>query len=191
MQPTASSLKKNTMKKIVLTFGLIAGTVVALMMFITMPLWEKGILDFDNGEIVGYTSMVVALSVILIAVKSYRDKYCNGVITFWGGLKVGLLITLVAGVMYAMAWEVCYPRMSADFMPKMQEHYFEEMKADGASDEELEKAREEFKNFGELYQKVWVRFPMTIMEILPVGVAMSLLAAAIWRRKEILPHSPA
>lgn len=50
------------MKKIILIYGAIAGVVVAIMMLITMPMYEKGTLNFENGQWLGYSTMVVALS---------------------------------------------------------------------------------------------------------------------------------
>ena len=81
------------MKKIVLIYGLIAGVIVGAMMMITMPLYESGTLKFDNGEWLGYTTMVIALSMVFFGVKSYRDNHLGGSITFGNALKVGLLIT--------------------------------------------------------------------------------------------------
>src|SRR4051812_21595851 len=99
------------MKKIVIIYGLIAGAIVGTMLIITMPLYESGTLNFDNGELLGYTTMVVALSMVFFGVKSYRDNYSGGTITFGQGAKVGLLITLIASLIYAMSWEVSYNTM--------------------------------------------------------------------------------
>jgi hypothetical protein len=52
------------MKKIILVYGLIAGVIVGAMLLITMPLYESGTLKLDNGEWLGYTTMVVALSLV-------------------------------------------------------------------------------------------------------------------------------
>ena len=49
--------------------------------------------------------MVIALSMIFFGIKSYRDNYQNGAIGFWKGFQVGLLITLIASLMYALTWE--------------------------------------------------------------------------------------
>lgn len=179
------------MKKIILTYGLIAGAIVAGLMLITLPLWQNGTLNFDNGEIVGYTTMVIALSMIFFGVKSYRDNYNNGTITFGKAFKIGVLIALIAAVMYGLAWEVSYATVMADFPQKMQEHYFSEMKESGASKEELEKAKQQFATFAEYYRNPIVRFPLTLMEILPVGILISLISAALLRRKEFLPVNKA
>ncbi|HRG10011.1 MAG TPA: DUF4199 domain-containing protein, partial [Cyclobacteriaceae bacterium] len=68
-----------------------------------MPLWDTGALNFDNGHLVGYTTMVIALSMIFFGIKSFRDNHAAGNITFGKGVLIGVLITLIAGVMYALA----------------------------------------------------------------------------------------
>lgn len=177
------------MKKIVLTYGLMAGSIVAAMMFATLPLWDSGVLNFDNGELVGYTTMVIALSMIFFGIKSYRDNYSKGSITFWDGCKIGLLITLIASVMYALAWEISYATMSGDFTKEMSDHYLEELRSGEVSPEELKKAEEEWASFSEMYKNPVVRFGVTLMEITPVGILITLLSAGLLRRKEFFPST--
>jgi hypothetical protein len=177
------------MKKVILIYGLIAGTIVAAMMFITMPMYNNGTLNLDNGELVGYTTMFVALLMVFFGIKSYRDNYSNGVISFGKGLKVGVLITLVACAMYGLAWEVTYSRIGDEFTKKMTEKYIADLKAEGASDQELQEAKAQWASFNEMYKNPLVRFLFTALVemFIPVGIPMTLLSAAILRRKEFLP----
>jgi len=50
------------MRKIVLTFGLIAGAILSAMMLITLPFQDR--IGFDKGWIIGYTSMVAAFLMV-------------------------------------------------------------------------------------------------------------------------------
>ncbi|MBL7849847.1 MAG: DUF4199 domain-containing protein [Cyclobacteriaceae bacterium] len=175
------------MKRIVLIYGLIAGTIVGAMLLITMPMYKAGTLNLDNGELLGYTTMTIALSLIFFGVKSYRDKNLGGEISFGKAVQVGLLIMLVAGAIYALCWEVSYRNMGDEFMNKMTAHYMEKMKADGATDADLAKAKADWESFNELYKNPIVRFGVTVMEITPVGVILTLLSAALLRRKDFLP----
>lgn len=175
------------MKKIILTFGLIAGAIVSVIMVISMPLYEKGILNFDNGQWVGYTSMVIALSMVFFGVKSYRDNYHNGSITFGQGFKIGILITIIASVIYAVSWEISYNTMAADFTEKVFQHYMEEKKKSVGTEAEIKQAVQQMETMKELYKNPLFRFGMTLMEILPVGLAITLVSAGLLRKKEILP----
>lgn len=50
--------------------------------------------------------------------------------------------------------------------------------------------RIEMENFYELYKNPLIRFGVTLTEILPVGLVLTLLSAAILRKREILPVIP-
>lgn len=175
------------MKKIIWTYGLIAGAIVSGLMFASMPLWENGTLTFDNGEVVGYTTMVISLSMVFFGVKACRDYHFNGTISFWQAIKVGILITLIASVMYALAWEICYNTVASDFTEKMSAHYLEKMKNEAKDKAEIEAAVAQMKNFEEWYKNPLLRFGLTTMEILPVGIVITIISAGLLRRKEVLP----
>jgi hypothetical protein len=169
------------MKRIILVHGFIAGTIVGSMFFITMPLYEKGILTMENGELVGYSTMIVALSLIFFGIKSYRDNHLQGSITFGKALKVGLLITLIASLIYAITWEVIYNTMT-DFVTQMGDKYFEKLRAEGTTQAKID----EYKA---IYENPFIRFAMTLMEIAPVGILISLLSAGLLRMRGFLPPS--
>ena len=111
------------MKKIVLTFGLIAGAILAGMMFLTVPFMDT--IGFDRGEVIGYTSMLVAFLLIFFGVKSFRDNVAGGTITFRRAFAVGGLIALVASACYVAAWQVAYYKLAPDFVPRYQAHVME------------------------------------------------------------------
>jgi hypothetical protein len=178
------------MRKIVLTFGLIAGVIVGCLELIVMSLSHSGAISFDKGEIFGYGSMVIALSMIFFGTKSYRDNHQSGAIKFSKGLQVGILITLIASLMYAASWEVYLLTTSGGqdaFMKMYTEHYIEKMKNEGATEAEIEQKTKQLTDMAEMYRNPVIRFGMTLMEILPVGVIITLISAAILRRKEVLP----
>lgn len=179
------------MRRIIFIYGLIAGAIIGGMLLLTMPLYNSGTLNFDNGELLGYSTMTIAFALIFFGVKSYRDKDLNGEISFWRAVKVGLLIYLVAAVVYALCWEVAYNSYGDSFMTKMMDHYTEQMKADGLSEEEIAKEKAEWTDFNEMYKNPVVRFCITLLEPAPVGIIVTLITAALLRRKEFLPAEPA
>lgn len=177
------------MRKIILTFGLLAGAIISVLMILSMGLWDKGVLNFDNAELVGYATMVIALSMVFFGIKSYRDNYQNGTIKFGKGLQIGLLITLIASLMYAGTWEAYY-QTSPDIrahLDKYTEHYLGKLKEQGASSAEIEQQTKKMAEMQEMYKNPVIRFGFTLMEILPVGIIITLISAAVLRRKEILP----
>lgn len=175
------------MKKIVLINGVIAGAIAGGMLFISTPLVRDGMLSFDAGTVVGYTTMVVALSMVFFGVKAYRDQHLGGAISFGKAVVVGALITLVASVVYALVWEVCYHTVASGFMDGMKEYYLQEKQQQGATAAELKQYDREMCDMVAMYDNPFIRFGMTVMEILPVGIVLTLLSAVLLRKKTFLP----
>jgi hypothetical protein len=175
------------MKKIVITFGLISGFVISGLMLISMSLWRDSS-DFEYGEVLGYLSMVIALSTIFFGVKSYRDNELNGSITFGKGFLIGLLITMIAGVIYVVAWEIYFHTSFSDFSERYFNSSVEKIKDSGLTEEETSKKITEMKESMDMYNdNTLFRMAVTFSEIFPVGLVISLISSAILRKKEILP----
>lgn len=175
------------MRKVIFINGLISGLIVSGMLLINYPLLRNKTLDLDSGMIVGYTSMVIALTLIFFGIKTYRDQYLNGSISFGAAFKVGILITLVASILYASTWQVFSTFVADDFTEFYAETHLNDLKENGATPEEISIAKTELEKWNELYEIPVVRFAMSLMEILPVGIVMTLIAAGILRKRQILP----
>lgn len=167
------------MKRIVLIFGLIAGVICGSMFFILHP--SDGQMDFENGMLKGYITMTIALSSIFFAVKQFRDKYNGGSIKFLKAFLMGLAITLVAGVVYAIFWEVYYQNFASDFTVQYLAYMNEQWVSQGLPAEQIaEQSSVMEKNFESYTENPLVRFAFTLMEIVPVGFIISILSALYW-----------
>ncbi len=102
------------MKKIVLIYGLISGVISGVLMWILMSIVQMDGVNFDYAMIWGYSTMIIALSLVFFGIKSYRDNN-GGRITFLKGLQVGMLITLISALCYAFSWELYYPSVGQEF----------------------------------------------------------------------------
>jgi hypothetical protein len=178
------------MRKVVLTFGLLAGVTVSIFSIIIMRLCEGGRISLDNSDLIGYGSMVIALSMIFFGIKSYRDNYQNGAIRFGKAVQVGLLIVLVATLLFAVAAEIYYqvdPAAQAVLMDKYADHHISRLKQTGAAAIEIEQKTREMTNLKEMNKSAVIRFAMSVAIILPVGLVITLISAALLRRKDLLP----
>lgn len=180
------AIKQTHMKKIVLTYGIIGGIIVSAMMWLTLGSGEH---DFDNGMWIGYTTMVIALSTIFFAVKTYRDKHLGGSIKFGKAFLMGLYITLLASTMYVASWMVLSANSKQDFMQAYYEHEKAKLESSDMPAAEVESKLLEMREFGEMYKNPVVKVGFTYMEILPVGLLISLICAAILMRREAVGNS--
>jgi len=175
------------MKKTVLTFGLISGAIISAMFMITVPMYRNGTLTMDHGEVIGYSTMVISLSLIFFGIKSYRDRHLHGAITFGKAFQTGLLIAGVASLFYAISWEFAFNLFFPDFMDQYAAMCMTKAKAGGASPAEIQKVMDQLNQTKEIYKNPFLRFGLTLMEIFPVGLVIALISAAILRKREILP----
>ena len=176
------------MKKTVITFGLISGVIIVTLMFATIPLQNNEALR-GTGELIGYTTMVISLSMIFFGIKSYRDRILNGVITFGRGLQVGLLITIIASLSYGVGWEVYLKLIAPNFMENYASFALQRAQESGMPAAEFNALREQMEMYREMYKNPVIRFGMTLMEIVPVGVLISLIAAGLLRKKNFVPKT--
>lgn len=170
-----------SMKKTVLTFGLISGLISGLMMLATIPFTKK--LGFDKGEIIGYTLIVLSGLMVFFGIRSYRENGSGGRMSFGRGFAVGILITLLSNLFYVATWEVIYFKFMPNFADTYAAHMIERAKASGASPEKVAKTEQEAKQFKEMYNNPAVNIAMTFMEVFPIGLGVTLLSAAILRRR--------
>jgi hypothetical protein len=181
------------MKKIVLTFGLLSGAILSIMMLATMPFMEE--IGFDRGAVIGYTTMVLAFLLIYFGIRSYRDNVAGGAVSFARAFTVGALIVAVASVCYVATWQVVFHRFVPDFPERYAEHVLEKERASGASEAALEEKRAEMAEFAALYRKPLFNVAMTFLEPLPVGLVIALVSAGVLSRRrrenEVASGNPA
>jgi len=167
------------MIRIVLTFGVIAGLITGGMFFINAP--EDGKMDFTHGAVYGYITMFIALSTIFFAVKQYRDKYNGGVIKFGKAFLIGLYITLVAGLIYVIAWEIFFNSYAPDFGDQYIAYLEEQMVESGLSptaiQEQLGQQRKTMDNY---QNNIMMRMGFTLLEIVPVGLLISVISGLLF-----------
>jgi hypothetical protein len=135
----------------------------------------------------GYLVMLVALSLIFVGVKRYRDIECGGVVGFGRAFLVGLGIATVAGLVYVAGWETYQEFSGIDFMADYSASMIAEMRARGASESEIAASAAELRELAANYDNPLFRLPMVFAEIFPVGLIVALVSAAVLRNPRALP----
>src|SRR5580704_4037939 len=155
------------MKKTVLTFGLISGLIISVLMGGSLLLADK--IGPGHSMALGYTIMVASFLLI----------YC------------GILITLITTVCYVAMWEVLY----FNFMPHFMDSYFaaqiHKVQSSGLDPATTAAQVAAIQRSQQLYQNPFVNMAYTVMEPLPVGLIITLISAAILRRKAPVERSAA
>jgi Protein of unknown function (DUF4199) len=173
------------MKKIVVTFGLISGLVMSVLMGGALLIAEK--IGSRHSLALGYTIMVASFLLIYFGIRSYRDNNLGGQISFGRAFCCGILITLISAFCYVVMWEVIY----FNFMPHFMDGYFaaqiHRVQAAGLDPAVTAARVAAIQHSQQLYQNPIVNMAYTLMEPLPVGLIITLISAALLRRKASAP----
>ena len=172
--------------RIIAIYGTAAGLVVAVpMVWLMLTLTQET--APDNGAVYGYLTMILALTAVFLGVKHYRDKVQGGVVRFMPALMVGLGISAVASLIYAAGWEISLAFSGFDFGAVSSKMAIEAARARGASETEIEQVIAQTVAFTRMYASPLYRFPITFVEMFPIGVAISAISAALLRNSRFLP----
>lgn len=172
------------MGRIIAVYGAIAGVIVIIGMYSSIAfVADHGTL----GMVAGYLSMLVAMIFVFVGVKRYRDVNLGGVIGFGKAFGVGLGIAGVASLFYVLSWEVYMWQTGGTFMTEYIASSIEDMRAAGKSAAEIAKFSAEMNAMAEQYKNPLFRMALTFTEILPVGLLVSLISAALLRKSGFMP----
>lgn len=170
------------MKKNVIKFGLLSGAIVSIWMLFSMG-WCHSSGTYEGNMIIGFSSMIIAFSLMFPAVKGYRDKYNGGVISFGNAFKMGLLIALIGSSMYVVSWMIDYYFFMPDFMDKFATQLINKAQHSGKSATEIAEKIKQANSMRSVYDSVFGFIMYTYLEILPVGIIVALITALILKRK--------
>jgi hypothetical protein len=128
--------------------------------------------------------MILAFSFIFVATKINRDKYNGGVLSFGRAFLVGLYITLIASTVYVGAWLIDYYCFIPDFAEKYATSSIAHLKASGASPAKIAQETASMASMAQMYKNPLFVILLTYMEIVPVGLVVSLLSALILKKRK-------
>ncbi|MEL6562365.1 MAG: DUF4199 domain-containing protein, partial [Bacteroidota bacterium] len=129
------------MKKVIIKFGLIAGAIITLSM--TTVSWSESVMNSPYAALIGYTAMVVAFSMIFVAVNNYRNNTEDGKVSFGKALIIGLSISVIGSVFYVVTWGFVDGFSGGEFIDKYEASTMLQLKEEGASAAEIKLVKED------------------------------------------------
>jgi amino acid transporter len=169
------------MRKIILTYGLIAGLIVMTFMILSTILFSQD-MDTSLSMFIGFTGMFIAFIFVFVGIKNYRDKHNGGKITFLDGFKIGFFIALIASCVYTIVWMLEFHFFMPDFMEKFATRGIADIKASGLNAAEMQAKITEIEEMRENYKNPLFRILYTLAEILPLGIIIALIGALVMKR---------
>ncbi|MDX2002194.1 MAG: DUF4199 domain-containing protein [Chitinophagales bacterium] len=167
------------MKKHILIYGLLSGIIVSIVMLISVAQFNSGA---KGSEYWGFGGMFVAFSLIFVALYQIRKSEGNR-LSFLRGLGAAVAIAFITSTMYVASWMVVSHYYYPNFIEQYAELEINKAKANGVTDEKMAKMMEDFDGMKKMYKNPLFKMGLTYMEVLPIGIVMSLIAALVMMRK--------
>lgn len=167
---------KNTIIKYGL-YGLISGFVLFGLPF----LFGMGV-DFDYGELFGYTAMVLSLLFVYFGIKHYRDQVNNGKVSLGKAIAIGMLIALFSAVGVALFDYIYTTQINPEFASEYYEYSVKKMETT-LSPEELKVKSAELKEQMDEYGGSGFMAFLMFSSVVIIGFIISLISGLMLQRK--------
>ena len=136
-------------------------------------------MDLSFNKVQGWIFMVVQIIILYFLIKSYRDNYKFGYITYGQALGAGMIIFLYYAVIMALFTYILYTFIDPDLLDKQLAFTEEEMLKRGLPEAAVEAGMK-------VQQKIMrpaVMAPLSIFGSMIQGLIMSLIVAAFVRKE--------
>lgn len=170
------------MKRIILIYGLIVGTIITANMIYMVNLCYSDRM-VETNDLLGYAAMIVVFSLIFFGIRNYRNQHSDGVISFGKAFKIGVLIALVSSLMYLIVWLFYYYLFVPDFLDKYIPFALKEASRKGADAAALAAKTKDMEQLREMYKNPFFVVIITLSEVFPAGLIVALISALILKRK--------
>lgn len=169
------------MKNITLKYGLIASLIVVGVPATTMAIVGWGTESFDLGQVVGYSSMIVAMAMVYFAMRHYRDKENKGIMSFGQGMKIGLLISSMGGA----AWGLYNLVFVLWIMPDFYEQYYAHSSGYAIGTPEFEKGFAEMMGDAGFWYTTFGGTLLMFLTVFLIGLVISIISSLIVKRNAL------
>jgi hypothetical protein len=165
------------MKYNIIKNGILGGIIVSIVM-ICMTYYMKVNPDNEPNTIIGFASILLAFIFVILGIKKERESNKDS-ITFVKALLTGWYISLVISTIYVLVWLIIYYNFFPDFMEQYSAMVLKNTKA-----EELAAKTTEMNQMAAWYKNPVMIILLTYMEILPIGIVVSLIGALVLKKKQ-------
>ncbi len=164
------------MKLIIIKNGILGGIIVSIVMAFT-TFYMKQNPNSEPSSFLAFLTLSIAYSFVILSI--FQTKKSNsGTITFSKAFLAGFYTLSIISIIYVIVWLIIY----YNFFPNFIEQYAE-MAMKNAKPEDLPKLKEDFEFYKKMYETPFGIIAMTLMEIFPLGIIVSLISALILKRK--------
>lgn len=168
------------MKNAVVRFGVYSGLLATILFLGPLVVSPDSFLKPENmasGEVIGYSSMLLAMSLVFFGVRAHR-KESEGAYSFGDGFKAGLLITVVSTVVFYLGNVLVYEVIKPGFLEEFFVFYRDYMIEQGMSDAQLAEMDASY----ETMSNGWVYAVVMASTTFLMGLVIALISGLTLKR---------
>ncbi len=169
------------MKNTVIKYGLYA--LVSGFVLFGLPFFIGMGIDFEYGELLGYSAMLISLSFVFFGIKHFRDHHNKGQLAFKRALAIGMLIAICAALGVAIFDYVYTTQINPDFEAQYIEQSIAKMKAT-LSPEDLKIESTALKQQMEAYGGSSGMALLMFTTVIMLGFVVSLISGLVLKQKK-------
>ncbi|MBV1908258.1 MAG: DUF4199 domain-containing protein [Kangiellaceae bacterium] len=174
------------MKNNIMKFGLIAGTIIVMIPLITGLIIGYGPETYKTGEIVGYSTIILSLMMIFLAVKEYQKRNPEQTVGFLKILAIGAGISFIAGLMFGIYNVIYVTYIDPEFMHTYYQYYIQSIQSSGASAEVIEQQIAQLEKEKEMFMDLTFNFALMFLTVFMIGLVVSVISGLLQREKQEL-----
>lgn len=169
------------MSKFILKYGLFAGFITACGL-LPFAFFDSDAPDYDLGEVVGWTSMILGNCVIVFAMMAYRKQYPDQPFSFKQAMKLGLGIAAIAGAIFVVFDTFYITVINPDFFAQYSAYEISKMAEAGVSQVELDAHAAEMASYAGAAGVVFMEALMFVSVFL-IGLVITIISALVFSHK--------
>lgn len=161
------------MKNYILKYGIAGGFISSILGTLNWLLVANHV-GVSGSQAIGYISITLSLLCIPLGIKYYRDNLNDGIVSIIQSLKIGLSITIVAGIVMALH--------SILFFTFQKDEFLEWQKAD-LSQKELVAFNEQLAQMPDFVYDPWFQGIVMFFMVFLIGALINLISAQILKKE--------
>ena len=171
------------MKHSILKYG-IYSFITASVLFLGGFLIGKPLnLDFNTMAVFGYASMILSLLFVFFGIKHYRDHENDGKISLGKAIGIGLLISLFAGIGFAIVDYIYTTSINPNFAVEYMDYSLQQLNESNLTAEVLKTKTEELESSMDMMNSSSLLAFIMFATVMIIGFIISLISGLILQRK--------
>lgn len=180
--PKANLHKNLIMKKTVFRYGLYATLAIVIISAFNLFVLAR-LTGYGGQEIAGYLTMLISMIFVFLGIRYYRDKENAGALSFGQGLKIGVLIVLIASVFFGL-FDLLYTEViNPNWMQDYYAQYLVKIKASTPPDK-LEAVLKKMESEKEMFSSPVMQFLLMAATVFIIGFMVTIISALTLKRKK-------